>query len=533
MMTVAKSWTEQGVEEMRSTWDKPRTPTVRLAGDGTGASAYKSAHLCRIDSAAAATRGPRLSGVQGRAVGSLLKRRRKTRDFAGSVELYMDEIAQLPLLAVAEEQHLSREISLAQRRFRRSALTSDFVLRSVMQELEAVQQKKRRMDRTFDIAAVDTAGKRRIGRMLPLHFSTLSRVLRQNALDLRRVVDRHLPRETRVTIWRAMVRRRHRAARLVEELGVRDHILNDLVETLRGKSRELSELHRQASDGRSASRELGNSGQRRSIAGLMRQLGETPATLSRKMQALNIAQDRRDKALQKLCESNLRLVVSVAKRYSRHDLGLLDLIQEGNCGLMRAAEKFDYRRGFKFSTYAMWWIRQAINRAIAEKGRLVRLPVNYLPKLKDFEKTNWGLAHEHCCFPSLEEVSSSLNCSLTDTRRIQTMLNQPQSLDQPQGNLDCNLTDMLADPNTEDLHETLSREVLREGLQSALAILNPRERRILELRYGLADGECRSLSELGSVLDISRERVRQIEQAALTKIRRSDFVQPLSSFVDE
>jgi RNA polymerase primary sigma factor len=264
----------------------------------------------------------------------------------------------------------------------------------------------------------------------------------------------------------------------------------------------------------------------------MRLTGEFPATLSRKLYAINRVQTERDEALRQLCEGNLRLVISVAKRYARHGLSLLDLIQEGNFGLMRAAEKFDHRRGFRFSTYATWWIRQSITRAIAEKGRLVRLPANVHPKLRSFEKAHWSLAHERGRSPTLEDVSSTLNCSISDTRRIQAMLNQPQSLDESKGNQECSLTDVLADHRNQDSFDALSRDMLQQRLHHALSILNLRERRILELRYGLVDGQSKSLSELGSLLEISRERVRQIEQAALTKIRRSIHCRPLASFVD-
>ncbi len=516
---------------MRGSCDHTSLAPVCLSAVGLASRSPSVRERRRIDPKDVTTAPPKPLR-RSRTVAKRPPRQAKGLHNIGGIEAYMDEVSRLPLLALEQEQRLAKEISHAQRRFRRAALTNDFVLRGVVSELASLKLKTSRMDRTLDVAAVDMAGKARLAKILPLHLETLSRILRQNALDLRRVVDRRLPRPERLTVWRAMVRRRSRAARLVEELGVRDRILSDLVEALRREQLEVDDLQKrrlQIQDGLDGENAAVL---RRALWRIMLRVGESPATLVRKTRSLDATQRRRDKALRELCEGNLRLVISVAKKYSRRGMGLLDLIQEGNCGLMRTAEKFDYRRGFRFSTYAMWWIRQSISRAIADKGRLVRLPANYHPKLKSFENASWNLAHEYGRLPSPEDVSSSLNFSSSDTRRIQALLNQPHSLDEPKGDLGCSLTDVLADHRTRDLFDIVAEDVLRERLRSALGILNPRERRILELRYGLVDGESHSLSELGSVLEISRERVRQIEQAALTKIRRSTHLRPLSAFVE-
>ncbi len=172
------------------------------------------------------------------------------------------------------------------------------------------------------------------------------------------------------------------------------------------------------------------------------------------MERIEFWQTRLDDAQQQLCEGNLRLVVSIAKRYTKRGVGFLDLIQEGNTGLLRAAEKFDYRRGFKFSTYATWWIRQAITRAIADKSRMVRLPANYQPNLRNFESATAQLTQQLAKRPSLEEIAQYLDVSLHDVDRLQAFLRAPQSLDEPKGLDDCNLSDILHDPTADNQADT-------------------------------------------------------------------------------
>ena len=334
-----------------------------------------------------------------------------------TVYQYLREVSRLPLLSREDEVRIARRIADSQRDLARASLASDFVLRRLARELARVSQGHARLDRMLQVAAADRAEKHRLARMLNLNLKTLRYLLAANGRDFATVVSPHVSAADRRAAWRRVLRRRRKAARLIEELGVRPAVVRAIVTDLIGIG------HRMRCDGR-ATRHLapveGRSkpGSLRSkLLGLMKRTHETPATLSRRVQQLQLLQAECDRARHALCEGNLRLVVSVAKRYRHRGIPFLDLIQEGNTGLISAAEKFDYRRGFKFSTYATWWIRQAITRAIADKSRLVRLPVNYQPRLRFLETAIGELAQEYTKRPALDDIAQRLSIKLDDVQR--------------------------------------------------------------------------------------------------------------------
>ena len=266
----------------------------------------------------------------------------------------------------------------------------------------------------------------------------------------------------------------------------------------------------------------------------LKEIGRVPLLSPEEEIDLAIRIKEGDEAAKKrLSEANLRLVVSIAKRYLGRGMQFLDLIQEGNLGLIKAVEKFDYTKGFKFSTYATWWIRQAITRAIADQARTIRIPVHMVETINKVKKVSSQLLHTNGHEPSAEEISAELDMPVDKVREIMRVAQEPVSLETPIGEEeDSHLGDFIPDGDAPAPQDAASHTLLKEQLADVLDTLTPREEKVLSLRFGLEDGRSRTLEEVGKEFNVTRERIRQIEAKALRKLRHPSRSKKLKDFLD-
>jgi RNA polymerase primary sigma factor len=367
------------------------------------------------------------------------------------------------------------------------------------------------------------------------NIKTLRHLLLRNHGDFHTSINKKLPKHERHEAWKRLVCRRNKAVRLIEEMNLRTNRLEPMFAKLRTIQSQMANLKDRIAEARRTGFVDGTTIEKllQELRYLMRITYESPATLTRRVDRVHVYRLQYDAAKRDLSAGNLRLVVSIAKKYRNRGLSFLDLIQEGNTGLMRAVDKFEYERGFKFSTYATWWIRQAITRAIADQSRTIRVPVHMIDTMSKVRQVTRDLIQELGREPSVEETARRAGLSLDDARVVIKMARQPLSLDQPVGDHDESFFgEFLEDYRDHDpLYET-NQQTLKTQIQEAMQTLNYREREILKLRYGLADGYAYTLEEVGKIFQVTRERVRQIESKAVKKLQHPQRSKSLVSFVD-
>ncbi|MFM9058322.1 MAG: RNA polymerase sigma factor RpoD/SigA [Planctomycetaceae bacterium] len=456
--------------------------------------------------------------------------RRSTAVIDDPVRLYLAQMGGMPLLTREGEVAHSRQIEHWRRRFRRTLLANDFVLAGAVALLEKVQAGTVRLDRTIEVSVTNTREKRRILRRLAPNLVTLRRLQEEKTRLFRTALSRSVPVERRREAWRRLVRQRNKAVRLVEEMHLRIQRLYPLLKELRTRAERLDALEARAAASGGVPRDA------RALAAERRRIllaaRESRRTLDRRLTLLGELQHRYDTAKRDLAEGNLRLVISIAKRYRNRGLSFLDLIQEGNSGLMRAVDKFEHARGFKFSTYATWWIRQAITRAIADQSRTIRVPVHMVDTMTKMRNVARDLRQELGREATVEELATRSGVSLDDAECVWRMSRRPTSLDQPVGDGDEAVAgDFVRDHREVDALVDVNRQALKSSISRALEGLSYREREIIRLRFGLADGYAYTLEEVGTIFDVTRERVRQIEAKAVEKLRDPELDVDLAGFM--
>lgn len=459
------------------------------------------------------------------------------------VRIYLREIGRIPLLDRNEEIQLAKQIETWRRRFRRLLFECDFVLRESVSLLKRVHEGALSFDRILQVAVSDRLEKHHIQGRLPHNLATLDAIVVSNAQDYEIAVGSEFTGLERRDAWRRLVRRRRRAVTLIEELGLRIEYVEPWWATVAGHQRRIQEMMSgtdQSANSADWSSDRFPSSYRAGPATseecrlLLRRIQSTPSRLERHVHRLRAAHERYQKAKRELCEGNLRLVVSIARKYRNRGLSFVDLIQEGNAGLMRAAEKFEHRRGYKFCTYATWWIRQAITRAVADQSRTIRVPPHMTTELSRVRSIHTQLIHELGREPSIEETARSAGITPKETRDAFRMNRAPTSLHHQVGSgEEAEFVDLLVDQLQEEPADEASQNMLRDQLKDLLEKkLNWREREIIKLRYGLGDGYNYTLEQVGYIFHVTRERARQIEHRALRKLQDPGVSSQLVGFVD-
>ncbi|MCC9606879.1 sigma-70 family RNA polymerase sigma factor [Blastopirellula sp. JC732] len=450
------------------------------------------------------------------------------------VRMYLTQMGEIPLLTRQEEIFLARKIELTRAKFRGMLLECDYVIQDAIKVLRRVQDGELPFDRTVQVSVTDRLEKEQILGRLPHNLKTLETLLKRNYRDYRIATSKSRSEAQRAEAWVRLGRRRRRAVKLVEELGLRTQRIESKIGTLEDFSKRIDDLKVRIDEHKKAK---GHEADRADWVAEYRNIlvatQETPTSLRRRVNQLKVIYSEYQQAKRELSEGNLRLVVSIAKKYRNRGLSFLDLIQEGNAGLMRAVDKFEYRRGFKFCTYATWWIRQAITRAVADQSRTIRIPVHMVETMSRVRNVARQLLQEKGREPTLEETARRAGTTVEEARRVLAMSRYPISLDRPVGNSeDSQFGDLLPDGEAESPAIGAAQEMLRTRISRVLKTLSYREREIIKLRYGLGDGYSYTLEEVGHIFKVTRERIRQIEAKAVRKLQQPSRSQELVGFLD-
>jgi RNA polymerase primary sigma factor len=448
--------------------------------------------------------------------------------------LYLKQMGAIPLLNRSQELVLAEKLERARDRFRRAVFCAWTNLDTIHNLFRRVQAGDIPVDPVIDVITSLHRSKDEIVQRMPTHLRALKKLL-DASTDTFRNLLRTSTAAGKFRVGRDFVRQLRKAMDLVEELSPRTEFLDNLVQDYKVLARDLNDLEAQANlSGRSQkAREL----QTRAIKKLRNEMVAHKTTAEQSQRLLRVIL-RRQKAFQKvrmeLAEANLRLVVSIAKKYRGRGLAFGDLIQEGNRGLMRAVDKFEHRMGFKFGTYATWWIRQGIQRSLADHARTVRVPCHQVSMLAAMERVRGELLGRTGRDPNIEDLAVALGISTEETKALRAVSRMPLSLQEPMGDeTERPLEEVINDPRAENPGENVDQTLLRDRIAEVLRSLTPREREVVELRFGLKDGQPRTLDEVARCYGITRERIRQIEARSLIKLRQPTRSKRLEGFTED
>jgi RNA polymerase primary sigma factor len=437
------------------------------------------------------------------------------------IRLYLAQMSQIPLLDRAEEISLAKKIEVTRKRFRRTLLSCDYAMRATVQVLSQVYKGQLPFDRTIKVSLTEALTKEQILARMPHNLATMEHLLDLNRRDFAQLIRKSATPAERTEARKLFLRRRRKCLQLVEELSLRSRRIQPLMRQLKEFADRMDEIRvRLAKIKHDGARRDERADLRRELRDLMLMTLESPKSLRERCITFRRQFVEYEAAKRQLSSGNLRLVVSIAKKYRNRGLTFLDLIQEGNTGLMRAVDKYEYRRGFKFSTYATWWIRQAITRAIADQARTIRIPVHMIDVLSKLRNIQKRLLQELGREGTTEEISDICGLPVEEVKRVLDIGRHPVSLDRPVGDSeDASFGEFIEDSSSDNPVLSANHVILRQKIEGLLKTLTWREREIIRLRYGLQDGYTYTLEEVGRIFKVTRERVRQIEAKAVRKLQ--------------
>jgi RNA polymerase primary sigma factor len=384
------------------------------------------------------------------------------------------------------------------------------------------------------ISTAENLSKETITERMPANLKTIGLIIEKNEAQWQAYRDPKGSEKDRKHLKKHLWRRRRRAAKLLEELSLRTSRIQPMMKKLEHIARKMSQLQRNiAQPDTSRFTEEDIEVMKEELDGLVDLVHEEPDLLKKRVKAIQKVFNDYEQAKRELSGGNLRLVVSIAKKYRNRGLSFLDIIQEGNTGLMRAVDKYEYRRGYKFSTYATWWIRQAITRAIADHARTIRIPVHMIETMSKLRNISKKLVQQLGREPTIDEIANEAGMTVPEARRVLKISRHPISLDRPVGESeDSYFGDFIEDETAESPVETAGTEMLKDRIEDVLKTLTYREREIIKLRYGIGDGYTYTLEEVGRIFKVTRERVRQVEAKAIRKLQHPVRARKLEGFLD-